>query len=161
MAVSQVEPDSRLTSLLLAFSPFVASLEETAASHKKPFTARRRSANMPLLGESCLAHLALPVLPESGASQNCVRVAQLQGGSNVGQRVSGQSRGWAETSWITERTKQLSAIDRQERAGPDKRGEVYQESSSTEEETPSRGHPHLLLPPSNCRNRERKKNGCN
>lgn len=59
----------------------------------------------------------------------------------------GQNPGWAWAGWSAERTKQLSATDRQERAGPDKRGEVYHELSSTDEETPSRSH-LLQLPPS-------------
>lgn len=66
----------------------------------------------------------------------------------LGRARAGLRRGGVQKN---ERTKQLSAIGRQERAGPDKRGEVYQELSSTEEETPSRRHlpspSSPLLPP--------------
>lgn len=46
--LSQVEPDSLLTSHTLTTTFFAASLEETAASHKKLFTDHMRSANAPL-----------------------------------------------------------------------------------------------------------------
>lgn len=60
-----------------------------------------------------------------------------------------------------ERTKRLSAIDRQERAGPDKGGEVYHELSSTEERhpPPSRSPaPPLVQPTVEAAS---GKNGCN
>lgn len=103
---------------------------------------------MPFLGESFLIwlYLSWQRAVRLRACQNCIRLPNS--GSNVGQGVGAElSLGWAETSWSTERTKQLSAINRQERAGPDKRGEVYHELNSTKEETPGRRHPHFLLLP--------------
>lgn len=99
LGVSQVEPDSLLTSLLLAL-PFAASLEETAASHKKLFTAHRRSANTPLPGSppspiwlylSCQKALKLQV---SQIARGCFTC-----GLNVGQRVLGLAgAAWSEQS---------------------------------------------------------------
>lgn len=77
-------------------------------------------------GEFLLTHLALPVLSESGEAPSlpyCIRLLNLWVKCRL--ESVGQSLGCAATWWSTERTKQLSAIDRQERAGPDKRGEVY------------------------------------
>lgn len=109
----------------------------------------------------------LPVLPESSdapAMPKLNTAAQLLG-VKCRPECEAECLGWAATWWSTERTKQLSAEDRREGAGPDKRGEVYHELSSTEEETHSRSHPPISsssfppnsLPPSNCKNCEREK----
>lgn len=150
LAVSQVEPDSLLTSLPFFF---VASLEETAASHKKLFTVRRRSANSPFP----TTHLALPVLSESAGAQslpNCVRLP------NLWVKCRPLRHGWAQreqSSYLQKTGKREQVLIKEERfivswAAQRRRHPVADTPTSSS----SPYSPH----PSNCRNCERK-NDCN
>lgn len=126
----------------LPVRPFAASSDGNGCTQNK---LNWRSAKAPfprgssLIGSTCAVR--------QWRYANAVRRPEL---ADLGEAVGG--RLWARVSdraeparaaaWRgTGRTKQLSAINRQERAGPDKRGEVYHELSSTKEETRSRRHP--------------------